>query len=214
METNKVDFKQLTLSIIAVIAVEIVFDILMSIRLLQPLAVLGVKRVVQTAMIVLIVFVQGKGISAIGLEPSAIVHGLKRGLIWSAAFGAVVLLGFIILLIWKIDPLASIHSGLPEKKGDLILFFIVGGVLGPIAEETFFRGILYGFFRRWGMVIALLVSSFLFALTHFLVSGVFITQLIGGILFAVSYEKEKSLYTPVTIHILGNIAIFAISLWG
>lgn len=214
METNKVNFKQLITSVIAVIAVEITLDILMSGSLLHPMAILGMKRVVQTAMIILIVFAQDRGMSAIGLERSMMLYGLKRGLVWSVAFGSAVFLGIVILLIFKTDPLALVRSSLPGKKWDLILFLTVGGVLGPITEEVFFRGILYGFFRRWGMAIALVVSSFLFASIHFLISGVFITQVIGGILFAASYETEKSLYTPVTIHIIGNMAIFAISLWG
>ncbi len=212
METKKVNFKQLITSIIAVMAVEIILDIMMSGSLLHPIVILGTKRIVQTAIIILIVFHQDRGMSPIGLERSMMIHGLKRGLVWSVAFGAVVFFGFIILFIFKTDPLALIHCNLPDNRWDLILFFIVGGLLGPIAEEIFFRGILYGFLRRWGMAIAILISSFLFALTHFLVSGVFITQLIGGILFAASYEMEKSLYTPATIHILGNMAIFTISL--
>jgi hypothetical protein len=39
-----------------------------------------------------------------------------------------------------------------------------------------------------------------------------ITQLIGGILFAVAYEIEKNLLVPITIHCLGNLAIFILSL--
>ena len=215
METNKiVHIKQLITSVIAVIAVEIAFNLLMSKSLFHPMVMLGLTRIVQTAIIILIVLAQGKGLSVIGLEPSVMLHGFKRGLIWSASFGAVVFLGFVILFIFKIDPLALISSNLPEDQGDMILFFIVGGAMAPIAEETFFRGILYGFFRRWGAIIALLISSILFSLTHLAVSGTFIIQLIGGILFAVAYELEKSLVTPITIHVLGNLAIFTISTWS
>jgi membrane protease YdiL (CAAX protease family) len=35
--------------------------------------------------------------------------------------------------------------------------------------------------------------------------------MIGGILFAVSYEVEKNLLVPITIHSLGNLAIFTIA---
>jgi len=37
-------------------------------------------------------------------------------------------------------------------------------------------------------------------------------QIVGGILFAAAYEKEKNLMVPITIHVLGNMAIFSISL--
>jgi len=211
METRKIDFKQLITSIIAIIAVEIAFGVMMSKNLFHPMVILGLTRIVQTAMIFLIVFDKGKCLPAIGMEPSVIFHGIKRGLIWSAAFGSLVAFGFIILLISKIDPQTLIHSSLPKDKGDIILLFLVGGFLAPIAEETFFRGILYGFLRRWGLVISLLLSASIFALAHIAVSGAFIIPLIGGILFASSYEVEKNLFTPITIHILGNLAIFAIS---
>jgi hypothetical protein len=35
---------------------------------------------------------------------------------------------------------------------------------------------------------------------------------VGGVLFAAAYEKEKNLLVPVTIHCLGNLAIFSLSL--
>ncbi|MBN1627528.1 MAG: CPBP family intramembrane metalloprotease [Deltaproteobacteria bacterium] len=214
METEKVNFKQLITSVTAVLAVEITLDILMSGSHLHAMAILGIKRIIQASLIILIIFFQDKGISAIGLKQSGMLHGLKRGLIWSAAFGAAVFLGFAVLYIFKIDPLALIHCSLPENGWILILFFTVGGVLGPVTEEIFFRGILYGFLRRWGITAALLGSSFLFSLTHLLISGVFITQFIGGLLFAASYEREKSLVTPIAIHALGNLAIFTLSLWN
>ena len=40
--------------------------------------------------------------------------------------------------------------------------------------------------------------------------GVQVTQLVGGILFAVAYEVEGSLMTPIVIHVLGNMGIFAV----
>jgi membrane protease YdiL (CAAX protease family) len=48
---------------------------------------------------------------------------------------------------------------------------------------------------------------------HYPTSGtaIPITQLIGGILFAVAYEIEKNLLVPITIHFMGNLAIFTLS---
>jgi membrane protease YdiL (CAAX protease family) len=33
---------------------------------------------------------------------------------------------------------------------------------------------------------------------------------VGGLVFAVAYEIEKSLLVPITIHVLGNFAIFSL----
>ena len=100
---------------------------------------------------------------------------------------------------------------LPAGGHQLVLFFVLGALIGPIAEEIFFRGILYGFFRRWGVPAAILFSTLLFVLSHVSGTTIPITQLIGGILFAVSYEVEKNLLVPITIHSLGNLAIFSLA---
>ncbi|MBW2319145.1 MAG: CPBP family intramembrane metalloprotease, partial [Deltaproteobacteria bacterium] len=42
--------------------------------------------------------------------------------------------------------------------------------------------------------------------------GLPITQIVGGVIFCVAYEVEGKLMTPITIHVLGNTAIFALSL--
>jgi membrane protease YdiL (CAAX protease family) len=103
---------------------------------------------------------------------------------------------------------------LPSENSALITFLLTGAVIGPVAEEIFFRGVVYGFFRRWGIPTAIMLSTLLFVLPHSHASGPLIpvTQLIGGILFAVAYEIEKNLLVPITIHITGNLAIFALSL--
>ena len=98
------------------------------------------------------------------------------------------------------------------KQLDIVLFFVVGVLVAPMAEEVFFRGILYGFFRRWGVSAALVLSTLLFVLPHLGTSGLPITQVIGGVLFAVAYEKEGSLIVPIIIHASGNMAIFTFSL--
>jgi membrane protease YdiL (CAAX protease family) len=60
-------------------------------------------------------------------------------------------------------------------------------------------------------VAAALVSTALFAAVH---SGVAlpVTQVVGGIVFAVAYHTGKSLMVPIVIHMLGNLAIFSLSL--
>ena len=66
---------------------------------------------------------------------------------------------------------------------------------------------------RWGIPFAVLLSTLLFVMPHApsFGSAIPITQLIGGILFAVSYEVEKNLLVPITIHCLGNLAIFTLA---
>ena len=59
-------------------------------------------------------------------------------------------------------------------------FFVVGAIVAPVAEEVFFRGVLYGFFRRWGAFIAVVISTVLFVIAHPIGSGVPWQQIAGG----------------------------------
>ena len=150
--------------------------------------------------------------SSVGLAPSKIVTGLKRGLIWSAGFGICALLGFGVLYAAGMNPVSLIRTRFPQGAPAVILFFAVGGLVAPIAEEVFFRGIFYGFIRRWGVLLAIVCSTAVFVIPHSINAGIPVTQIVGGIVFAVAYEVEGNLMVPITIHVLGNTSIFALSL--
>jgi membrane protease YdiL (CAAX protease family) len=73
-----------------------------------------------------------------------------------------------------------------------------------------FRGLIYGYLRRWGIWPALALSTLVFTLLHTGASGVPIPQIVGGLVFAAAYEIEKKLLVPITIHVLGNLALFSL----
>ena len=150
------------------------------------------------------------GLSGIGLEKSTLLKGLKRGLLWSSGFGVVALLLYFVMSLFGISLMRFIRSSLPTEG--LAGFLLLGAVIGPIAEELFFRGVVFGYFRRWGVMAAVIASTVLFALAHSAAGGVGVPQIVGGIVFAVAYELEGSIMVPVTIHVLGNSAIFALSI--
>ncbi|GAF95541.1 unnamed protein product [marine sediment metagenome] len=52
----------------------------------------------------------------------------------------------------------------------------------------------------------------IFVLAHPIFLGIPLAQVVGGIVFAVAYEMEGSLMVPITIHVLGNLAIFTLFL--
>jgi membrane protease YdiL (CAAX protease family) len=212
MEANKIEIKTLAISIAAIVSAEVATSVMISKGLYGPMIILGAVRLLEIILIILIVLIWGKGISSIGLARSKIALGLKKGLIWSAGFGMVACFAFVVLFAAGSDPLKLIQVQLPTRHGEIALFFLIGGMVAPIAEEVFFRGILYGFFRRWGVVVGLVLSTLIFVLIHPINHGVPITQLVGGIVFALAYEVEGSLMVPITIHALGNIAIFTLSL--
>ena len=211
MEAKEIQLKTLFLCLAAVIAVELATWVVASKSVYHPMLILAGGRLLQILLIVLIIMIWGKGLSSIGLARSGMVSGLKKGLLWSAGFGAIASLVCIGLFAAGINPLTLIRIRLPRQTADLVLFFIVGGIVGPVAEELFFRGILYGFLRRWGVIVALVLSTLIFVLCHPISHGIPVTRLVGGFLFALAYEIGGSLIVPITIHTLGNLAIFSIS---
>lgn len=212
MEAKKVELKILIISLAAIIPIELVMKAVIPKNQYLPIVILGAARLFETSLMIMIFFVWGKGISSIGLAPSKMIHGLKKGLIWSACFGIITSLVFAVLYTVGQNPLTLIETRLPSNHSEIILFFLIGGFIAPITEEIFFRGILYGFFRRWGVLVALILSTLLFMLVHPIGSRIPLPQVVGGIVFAVSYEMTRSLLTPITIHILGNTAIFTLSM--
>jgi membrane protease YdiL (CAAX protease family) len=212
MEAKKVELKILIISLAAIISIELVMKAVIPKNQYLPIVILGAARLFETSLMIMIFFVWGKGMSSVGLAPSKMIHGLKKGLIWSACFGIITSLVFAVLYTVGQNPLTLIETRLPSNHSEIILFFLIGGFIAPITEEIFFRGILYGFFRRWGVLVALILSTLLFMLVHPIGSRIPLPQVVGGIVFAVSYEMTRSLLTPITIHILGNTAIFTLSM--
>ena len=212
MEANKIKLSTVIFSIVVIAAVEIVVRLLINQGLVAPLTALGSARLAQIIFLLVLINIREKSLSAIGLASTGAYQGIKKGLIWAVFFGAAAGLALLIIYLLDINVLKLFQMQLPANGNKLIVFFLVGAFIAPVAEEIFFRGILYGFFRRWGMLTALVLSTLFFVLSHPSRHTIPITQMIGGILFAVAYELEKNLLVPIIIHVLGNLAIFALAL--
>ena len=179
-----------------------------------PILIVGGARSLEIILLLGICCVtEPGGIKTLGILPKRIMQGLYKGFFWSAGFGLMVGLTAVILMITGLHPVDLIAANLPSTQPGLFSFFVVGGIISPVAEEIFFRGMLYGYFRRWGMWAALLLSTAVFVMAHAIFHRIPLPQIVGGILFAVAYEKEKNLMVPITIHVLGNLAIFTLSLF-
>ena len=212
METGGINLKTLVGTAAAVAAVEVGVSLLIAEGRFHPLMLLGAARLLEIFLIILTVRPWVGGLKSLGLSALGVPYALERGLLWSAGLGLIAACAGVVLLSAGLQPLRLIRAQLPRGGNDLVLLFVVGGLLGPVAEELFFRGVLYGFFRRWGAPVAVLLSSLIFVLSHPTSHGIRLTQAVGGILFAVAYEVERSLLVPITIHVLGNLVIFSLSL--
>jgi uncharacterized protein len=167
-------------------------------------------RTTQLAAILALAAFVFNGWHALGLDKKTLLAGLKKGLIWSTGFAVTAGLLFLGLIIAGQDPFMLIRMPLPPVPSQRALFFFVGGIVAPIAEEVVFRGLIFGYLRRWGLTAAVLISTALFAALH--LPTIPVTQVVGGAVFAIAYHMGGSLMVPIVIHMLGNLAIFTLSL--
>ncbi|HSO27479.1 MAG TPA: CPBP family intramembrane glutamic endopeptidase, partial [Anaerolineales bacterium] len=80
----------------------------------------------------------------------------------------------------------------------------LAGLVVPLAEELFFRGLLYTWLRgRWGFAPAAAVSALIFGVVH-LEPSVAGTAFILGLILAWLYERSGSLWTAVLVHAMNN----------
>ena len=134
-------------------------------------------RTAQILAVMTLAMFQAGGLHGLGLDKQSILPGLRKGLAWSAGFAMSAALLFLGLFMAGLDPLMLVRSPLPEGAGQRVLFFFVGGIVAPMAEEIFFRGLIFGYLRRWGVPAAVLISTALFAALH--LPAVPITQIVG-----------------------------------
>ncbi len=86
------------------------------------------------------------------------------------------------------------------------LFFI--GILPPIVEEIYYRGIIMSALKERGMTYAIVVSSLVFSLSHQNAAQL-VHQFIGGLVVAYIVAKTDNLWYGIIIHMTNNIiAVF------
>jgi len=213
METGRIELKTVVMAVITIVVLESGGGtFLFFFPHISGLVVLTGLRILEIVSLVLVVHGFGQGLFAVGLARDQLRGGLLQGLCWSFVFGLVALAGSVLLFIAGINPFDLLHVSLPDTMEARVLFFITAGIIGPLAEEIFFRGILYGFFRQWGVWISLSVTTLLFVVMHPPGAAVPVPQIVGSIVFTLAYEKRGELAAPVIIHCLGNLALFSISM--
>ena len=83
-------------------------------------------------------------------------------------------------------------------------------LVGPIVEETFFRGFLYNALKKqWGMRWAMVTSGIFFALLHANWVG-FLPIALLGITLAYVYELTGTLVASITLHALHNALVMGL----
>ncbi|MFL7790792.1 MAG: lysostaphin resistance A-like protein [Anaerolineae bacterium] len=99
-----------------------------------------------------------------------------------------------------------ISAGMGFSWINFALTLLGAGVLAPISEELYFRGLLHGWFksRHFALWPRVLLSSALFGLAHFDSLAVAASSFVLGVANALLYERSKSIWIPIAMHVLTN----------
>lgn len=149
--------------------------------------------------------------SAVGIRrvaPRTVVYAVGLGIgVW--LLSRLLIIGYVTITGDHSDP----QQDLTQFSGATAAFWAVllGGLVVPLGEELLFRGVGYGAMRRYGPVVATIVSSLVFALAHGL-NVVFLAVLVLAVLNAVLYERTRSIWPCFATHAAFNLCSFLILL--
>ncbi len=125
--------------------------------------------------------------------------------------------------------IAFFNTGLQVNTLDYILFTIIPiGIVLPIFEEVFMRGLIYNDIKKlFDVKTAIIVSALVFGFGHIAFMGhenptVYdralwvVDTAIFGILWAIAYEKSRTLLVPILLHVMYNTILETLSFrtWG
>jgi membrane protease YdiL (CAAX protease family) len=89
----------------------------------------------------------------------------------------------------------------------VILRIVAIGILGPISEELVFRGGFYSrLATRLGAAGAILGTAAIFTVMHYGYSWTSLAFVFAdGLIFGYARYKTRSVYTPMAMHVIGNL---------
>lgn len=106
-------------------------------------------------------------------------------------------------------PESTVPSGVARDPGSLALAGLAAVIMAPLAEEIFYRGLLFGGFLKWGFWPAAVVSSAIFSAVH-LDPGSVVPFLGVGIALCWVYWRGGRLWDAIAFHCFFNSTSFAI----
>ncbi|MCB0629160.1 MAG: type II CAAX endopeptidase family protein [Saprospiraceae bacterium] len=130
---------------------------------------------------------------------------------WQPEFGEGWILGAVLVIIGY---LLMLISGMARSTGQEFIFstflwWILFFLIQPFFEELIFRGFLMSLLGRYfNLKVALIVSSFAFAIVHADNDGFsiisFVTITLAGFLFGLLFMKSGQLWLPTGMHAAWN----------
>jgi len=89
---------------------------------------------------------------------------------------------------------------------DAVYMAVAFAVIPAVTEELLFRGIVVGEYESYGPVIAVVISSAVFAMSHFSFARMPV-YLFSGVVLALVLYATRSLFASAVIHSLNNLSV-------
>ena len=175
------------------------------------LLILATSAGAAIASVAIVVVARGHLVAAsVGLRRVSarwLLAGVGLGLV-----GWLLTRGVVLAYFWVTGDTTNPQAGLVSAaQGTLAQFgltLLVAGLAVPFGEELLYRGVLYTWLRRWGIVIAASGSALIFGFTHGL-NVVFPATVLLGVLLALAYERSGSIWPGVVGHVVYNLLVFS-----
>lgn len=92
---------------------------------------------------------------------------------------------------------------IPQNTIYLVLFFSYTCIIAPLFEEIIFRGYILNSMRKYGNIVAVIVSSIFFSMFHFNLVQ-FINPIFMGIMLSFIVIKSESILPSIIVHVFNN----------
>jgi membrane protease YdiL (CAAX protease family) len=134
----------------------------------------------------------------------------KRWILFAAIGVAGIFLGSLVAteLLGSGEQVKDDIVGFLDEAGprEFLLLLVIGAGLAPLAEEMFFRGLLFAWLTRWtGAIPSALLTALLFALAHYPAGLLHAVATFGaGLILAALFRLSGSLLPAALAHGLNN----------
>ena len=90
---------------------------------------------------------------------------------------------------------------------ELLNIVVLAVIISPVLEEIFFRRLMYRSLKKnFGVLLAGIITSFLFALVHLNLYA-FPVLFVLSIILIIIYEKDNTIFSPMLLHSIFNLVM-------